>query len=236
MTSETARAGTDRRFPIGLTIAALIAFCILMVLGGWQVQRLHWKEALLARIAERSVAAPITLSKIPKDAEFTRVGVDCPGLTSADFVEQYAIRDGQAGVRLLSLCEIAGGPKILVDRGFVLDTVSTRPPVAASTAPVHVVGVLRPSVKAGAVTPKPKGKFFYSRDAAAMGRALGAPNVFDYVLIAETATNPDWKAMAPAPLPAEITNRHMEYALTWFGLAATLACVYAAMLWRKLRS
>ncbi|MDB5457097.1 MAG: surF1 family protein [Caulobacter sp.] len=226
------------RFPIGLTLATAIALAILCGLGVWQIQRLHWKQALLARIAERSAAAPVPLSVISgQDAEFTRVAVDCPGLASADFVEQYAIRDGQAGARLLSLCPVPGRPPILVDRGFVADSVSARPPVAASTVPAHVIGVLRPSVAAGKITPQPKGKLFYSRDAVAMAHALGAADgVFPYVLIAETATNPDWKALVPAPLPAEITNRHLEYVLTWFGLAATLACVYAAMLWRKLRS
>jgi len=225
------------RFPVGLTIATAIALAILCSLGAWQVRRLHWKEALLARIAERSTAAPVALSAIPPDAEFTRVVLDCPGRASAPFVEQSAIRDGQAGARLLSPCPGAGRPPILVDRGFVADSVSARPPVAASTVPTHVVGVLRPSVAAGKITPQPKGKLFYSRDAVAMGHALGAADgVFPYVLIAETATNPDWKALVPAPLPAEITNRHLEYVLTWFGLAATLACVYAALLWRKLRS
>ena len=41
--------------------------------------------------------------------------------------------------------------------------------------------------------------------------------------------------IVPAPLPAEISNRHLEYALTWFGLAVTLLFIYAAMLWRRLR-
>ena len=41
--------------------------------------------------------------------------------------------------------------------------------------------------------------------------------------------------ITPAPLPVEISNRHLEYALTWFGLAVTLLFIYAAMLWRRLR-
>ena len=56
------------------------------------------------------------------------------------------------------------------------------------------------------------------------------------ILMAETSTNPDWKALDPQPLPAEIPNRHLEYALTWFGLAAALACVYAATLWKRWKS
>ena len=51
--------------------------------------------------------------------------------------------------------------------------------------------------------------------------------------MAETATNPDWKGLIPAPIPADIANRHLEYALTWYGLAAALLGVYAAMLFRR---
>ena len=54
-------------------------------------------------------------------------------------------------------------------------------------------------------------------------------------LLAETSSNPDWAALKPAPLPAEIPNNHLQYVLTWFGLAAALAGVYAAALWRRLK-
>ena len=43
-------ASETPRFPIGLTIASVIGIVILIGLGVWQVQRLHWKEALLAKV------------------------------------------------------------------------------------------------------------------------------------------------------------------------------------------
>ena len=73
---------------------------------------------------------------------------------------------------------------------------------------------------------------WYSRDAPAMAKALGVTAPAPLFLMAETASNPNWAALTPAPLPGEIPNRHLEYALTWFGLAAALACVYAASLWK----
>jgi surfeit locus 1 family protein len=36
----------------------------------------------------------------------------------------------------------------------------------------------------------------------------------------------------PAPLPTDIPNRHLEYALTWYGLALALLGVYIAKLLR----
>jgi surfeit locus 1 family protein len=68
-----------------------------------------------------------------------------------------------------------------------------------------------------------------------MARQLQAPAPAPYFLMAETVTNPQFTALTPAPLPTDIPNRHFEYALTWFGLAAALAGVYAAALFKRMR-
>ena len=124
-------------FPVGLTVATLIGLAILIGLGVWQLQRLKWKEGLLAHIAalQSAPARPIepvldALSQ-GRDVDFTRVTVVCPGLASAPYLEMYDLRDGQTGKRLISVCPIEtaahGFRSILVDRGFVADTV-TGPP------------------------------------------------------------------------------------------------------------
>jgi surfeit locus 1 family protein len=234
-----------RGFPVGLTVATAIALAILMALGVWQLQRLKWKEGLLAQVAALQTAAPRPLGPVldalakGRDVGFTRVTVTCPGLAAAPYLELYGLREGQAGARLVSACEVESARyrSILVDRGFVADTISARPPVdAAARAPVALVGVLRVPDKASFATPKNRPNHWFSRDVPAMARALDAPQPAPVFLMAETSSNPQWKALVPAPLPAEIPNRHLEYALTWFGLAGALACVYAAMLFRRMKS
>jgi surfeit locus 1 family protein len=175
-----------------------------------------------------------------EDVAFTRVSVTCPGLSAAAYLELYAIRDGQAGSRLISACPVEGRTyrTVLVDRGFVADVISARPPVdPAVTAPVQVTGILRAPDKASMVTPpnRPEANRWFSRDVAGMAAALKAPAPAPVFLMAETSSNPEWQALVPAPLPGEITNRHLEYAVTWFGLAAALAGVYAAVLFKRLR-
>jgi len=230
------------RFSIGLTIATLIALVILISLGVWQLQRLKWKEGLLAHVAAlqsaqaRDIGLVLDGVREGHDADFTRVSVTCPGLASAPFVELYGIRDAQAGVRLISACPVTSArfQTVLVDRGFVADSVSARPPVdPASTAPVELVGVLRVPERGNFVTPKNLPGRWYTRDAQAMARQLHAPAPAPLFLMAETPTNPEWKALVPAPLPVDIPNNHFDYALTWFGLAAALACVYVADLFRR---
>ncbi|MBL8553096.1 MAG: SURF1 family protein [Phenylobacterium sp.] len=231
-----------RRFPVGLTVATAIAFAILMALGTWQVQRLRWKEDLLARIAALQAAEPQALDTVLArvsnggDGDFTRVEAVCAGLASAPYLELYSVRDGQAGSRLISACRVAGGRSgsILVDRGFVADTVSARPPVdAAATAPMAIFGVLRKPETGNLFSPQNTPERWYTRDVAAMAAALKAPEPAPLFLMAETSSNPEWKALVPAPIPADIPNRHLEYALTWYGLAAALLGVYAALLLKR---
>lgn len=231
-----------RGFPVGLTVAVAVAFAILVGLGTWQVQRLHWKEGLLARIAalQSQPARPLepVLDEVSRggDADFTRVRVLCPGLAKAPFLELYSIRDGEAGSRLISACRTASlrYRSILVDRGFVADFVSARPAVdPADSAPLELTGVLRKPERGNAFSPANTPARWYTRDVAAMAQALGAPDPAPLFLMAETPTNPEWKALIPAPIPAEIPNRHLEYALTWYGLAGALLGVYAALLWKR---
>jgi surfeit locus 1 family protein len=225
-----------RRFPIGLTVASAMAFAILVGLGVWQVQRLQWKTALLADVAAARTAPVRPLAEVlasPHPA-WRRVSLDCAGLATAPFIELQTIVDGRPGSRLISACAIPGG-SILVDRGFVDAERSARPPVTTSSKPVAVVGVLREGDKGSAFTPPPSHGHFFSRDLAAMAAALKAANSAPYFIAAETETTPGFDALKPVPIPGDIPNRHLGYIITWFGLAGALACVYAAMLAKRLR-
>ncbi|MFM8820747.1 MAG: SURF1 family protein [Phenylobacterium sp.] len=235
-----------RRFPVGLTFATVIALGILISLGVWQVQRLAWKEALLARIARLEAApaqsAPGALERAasPLDLDMVRVRLDCPGLGGADFVELYALKGGQPGRRLISACPLGSGrfESVLVDRGFIADTVSARPASSGEAGPETVTGIFRVPDRAGPFTPKANSasRLWFARDIPAMAAALGAVRPAPVMLFAETSSNPGFGALVPAPIPATISNRHLEYALTWFGLAAALLGVYGALLRKHFRS
>ena len=225
-----------RRFPIGLTVASAVAFAILVGLGVWQIQRLHWKTALLADVAAAKTAPVQPLAEVlasPRPA-WRRVAVNCVGLATAPYIELQTILDGRPGRRLISACPIPGG-SILVDRGFIDAERSVRPPVLPSSDPAAVIGVLREGEKSGALTPPPAHGHFYARDLAAMARARGAPNPSPWFIAAENQVTVGFTALKPAPVPGDIPNRHLGYIITWFGLAGALACVYAAMLARRLR-
>jgi surfeit locus 1 family protein len=227
-----------RRFPWVLTVASLIAFAILVTLGVWQLQRLQWKEALVAEVEAAAKAPPLPLAEALalNSPAWRRAMVDCPGLATAPFVELRAIFDaGQGpkpGVRLISPCPRPNGA-ILVDRGFVDAEISARPPEAPSSEIVRVTGVLVPAEKPGGFTPATEGRYWFARDLPAMARALGAANPAPFFLSAETPSG--FNAAKPIPPKPQLSNRHLGYVLTWFGLAAALACVYSAMLFQRLK-
>ncbi|HEX8233867.1 MAG TPA: SURF1 family protein [Caulobacteraceae bacterium] len=228
------------RFPWGLTLAVALLLPLLIALGVWQVRRLAWKQDLLARIEAVKTAPARPLGQVleqagasGQSAGFAKATVYCAGIATAPYVELQSIMDGQPGVRLISPCRTADGA-LLVDRGFVAE-VSARPPVAPSGDVLSVTGVLRDADRPGPFTPAPRAGRFYGRDIPAMARALKVESPLPYMLVAETSTNPGWRALRPAPLPGDIPNNHLGYALTWFGLAAALAATYAGMLLSRRR-
>ncbi|HEX4183518.1 MAG TPA: SURF1 family cytochrome oxidase biogenesis protein, partial [Caulobacteraceae bacterium] len=125
--TETAKPQARPGFPVGMTIAVVIALALLVGLGVWQVQRLHWKEGLLARIHALQAAAPAPLAPLLRrasagaDVDFTRVAADCPDIETSPFVKLWSVPDARSGYRIITICRIAAPPyaSILVDRGFI---------------------------------------------------------------------------------------------------------------------
>ena len=226
------------RFPIILTILAVLLLGVLLALGVWQVQRMQWKEGLIASAEAAAGQPPLPLAEALKleNPEFRRVLLTCRGVAAAPWVELQSIENSDAGVRLVSVCAVEGGPTLLVDRGFVSADISARPPVKADdTMPVVITGVLRRAPAPSALTPPPAEGRFYGRDAEAMARALKVEGpVSPFTVFATTSTNPDWQALKPSAPPAAFTNNHLGYALTWFGLAAALIAFYAVLLRRRM--
>lgn len=235
-----------RRFPIGLTISTAIVFAILCGLGGWQLQRRAWKQDLLARIeATRTTPAQpaaAVLARAAKgaDVDFSRVYTTCrPAGFAPSKVYLYGLVDGRPVWRNLAPC-LVDSVVVIVDRGYAGTPEATRPPKAAPAAPQSVIGILRkPDQPTGiqkAVTYAQNDEIGWQVRQNAMAAAApeGLP-VSDLILVAESES-PSAEGLTPAPLPAYIPNRHLEYALTWFGLAGALAAVYAALLRRRLKA
>ncbi|MGF1464234.1 MAG: SURF1 family protein [Maricaulaceae bacterium] len=220
----------------GLTLAALPALALLLGLGVWQLQRDAWKADLITTLDARIAAQPIPLSQAleqaaqGEDVRFTRVRVSGRFADPQTSLALYGLDEGRPGARAFAVfeTEAAGAPaSLLVDRGW---TPRGFDPAPSPERPLTLIGRLRPEPKPGWFTPPntPDATLWYRRKVSPMLAALQAARPLEgWFVELETPTGAPWPQ--PAPLGPELSDRHLVYALTWFGLAATLAGVYLAV-------
>lgn len=227
-----------KRYPVGLTIATTFAVAILLGLGTWQLQRLEWKRDLIARIEASGDASPISLSTAldlagrSENLTYVRARVRCERVRGT--ASSYSLDEGQIAWRALARCDTSDGP-ILVERGVIeagLGRVSP-PEVSRLPAPGEIVGVLR-ALGSGEVRKMAQARGW--NDLLQNERCLDAESrCFPFYLSAEIET-PGVPGLRPAPLRPPLSNNHLGYAITWYGLAAALIGVYVALLRKRLKS
>lgn len=219
-----------RRY-IFAVILGLGGIAILLSLGFWQLRRLEWKEALLAAIEAKIGAAPVALKTIgaPDAASQRYLPVTATGRTTGpELLVLSGKKDQGAGYEVIAAFETAGGRRILLDRGFIPEVVraTVRPPVALA-----ITGNLDWPAEADSYTPPPDAatNLWFARDVTAMAKSLGT----DPLLVVIRTAEGDSQAIVPVPVDtAGIPNDHLQYAITWFSLAAVWAGMTAYLLWR----
>ncbi len=203
-------------------LSTAVMLVILLGLGTWQVQRLAWKNDLLAQLARAEAAPPAPLAGNPGPFEKIRIdGQFLPGISALYAAEG---RDGRAGpvmgAHLLMVLQRPDGDPVLVDRGWVPDP----PPRPGASAPVSVVGYIRPAEHPGWFSPAddPKARHFYTLDPPVIAAALGVPRLAPFTLVAlGPPGEPDPVRHLPRP-----PNDHLSYAITWYGLAIVLLVIF----------
>jgi surfeit locus 1 family protein len=216
----------------------LAGLAVLVGLGFWQLERLHWKEGLIAQIEARTNATPIALedamalAREGSDPSYYRVSVE--GRFHHEKERYlYAVSDGRVGWHVITPLETEGGDLVLIDRGFVpndLRDPSSRPQGQVETV-TTVTGIVRAPDKQGLFTPdnEPNANRWFWRDLGAMTRSMfpaGTIEVAPLFLEADKSPAPGgWPEGGQTRL--NIRNDHLQYAITWFLLAAALLIIYA---------
>lgn len=217
-----------RRLAFFLTFG-LGGAAILIGLGVWQVQRLAWKEGVIADIEARIAADPVPLPAVLDPARDAYLPVAVTGLMGDAYIRVLVSQKNVgAGYRIISPF-VAEGRTILVDRGFM--TVEASLP-AAPGAPVEetITGNLQWPQETDSFTPEPDlaKNIWFARDVQAMAAELGTEPV---LVVRRDATGTEGPL---TPLPVDtgaIPNDHLQYAITWFSLAA----IWSAMTFFFLR-
>lgn len=216
---------------LSFTVAASVMFAILIGLGVWQLGRLPWKLALIAEVNRNMYAAPITPAPGAHVDEYRRVAFD--GLFD-NAKEAYAFgtdKDGAPVYHVIVPFKVADGRTFLVDRGIVpkelLDPATRR--AGEREGVTHVVGIWRTPDAAGMFTPKPDmaHRVWYSRDVRAIAKSDGVALAAPVIIEADATPNPGFWPKGGQTVVA-FRNEHLQYAITWFALAAALLGVYLA--------
>ena len=235
---------------IAATIFALAGIAVLIGLGVWQLERKVWKENLIATVTARLAHAPeqlpprATWPQLTQQAdEYRRVAFPAeflPGEEALVYTAGSSFRPDVTGVGywVFAPARLADGNIVLVDRGFV-PADRKDPAGRAAGAPhgvISVVGVVRWPETRGMFTPAddPKTNVWYLRDPKAMAAAKKWDVTAPFYIEQESPVPPGgWPK--PGKLAVTLRDDHLQYAITWFGLAFGLAGVYGVWLFGRLR-
>ncbi|MDK3073283.1 SURF1 family protein [Sedimentitalea sp. JM2-8] len=212
-----------------LLIFGLTGVGILVGLGTWQVQRLSWKQAILAEIETRIAADPVSLPAGIDPARDKYLPVRVSGeIEPGELHVLVSVKQVGAGYRVIAPLLTGDGRRILLDRGFVAASRKADP---RRTGPVTVIGNLHwPDDRTGS-TPENDvaGNIWFARDIAQMAEALDSLPV----LLISREEVPAEPSVRPLPVDTVgIANDHLQYAVTWYSLALIWAGMTAYFLWR----
>ncbi|NOD62621.1 MULTISPECIES: SURF1 family protein [unclassified Ruegeria] len=210
-----------------LLIFGLAGLGVLLSLGIWQVQRLSWKQEVLAEIEDRISANPVDLpAQVSEEADKYLPVVVSGEMVPGEIHVLVSVKQVGAGYRIIQSFN-TGDRTILVDRGFVPTTAKD---TERLTGPMEIAGNLHWPDEIDSYTPEADidANIWFARDVQNLAAALGAEPV---LLIARSQTDPN---VTPLPVDtAGIPNDHLQYAITWFGLALVWAAMTGYFLWRS---
>jgi cytochrome oxidase assembly protein ShyY1 len=242
-----------RRGIAGFGVFTLVMVALFIGLGVWQLQRRVEKHALIAALTERLASAPGPLPPVsewnaltPASDEFRRVSFAATYENSPDamvYSSGSAVRDDISGPGTWAFLPAAlpTGEAVVINTGFVQNTMQDRVQQDRAVArlisnePVTLSGYIRFPEAAGALTPPENlaKRLWFTRDHLAMARALGwggdgrpvAPFYIDLESPVPASGIPK-----PGPLEVHLKDDHLQYAITWFGLAGAVVIAFGVWL------
>src|SRR4051812_31293583 len=235
-----------RRGGIGFGVFTIATVVLCVGLGLWQLQRRAEKHALIAALSERLAAEPETLPPpaqwsglTAERDEFRRVrfvATYAPGADAIVYTSGSGLRGDVSGPGTWAFlpARLPTGETIVIDAGFVQNTMQDRAQQDRAVArlitgaPLALTGYLRFPEAPGLLTPAPNPavRLWFVRDHHAMAKALGWGEVAPFYIDLESPV-PEAGIPKPGPLDVHLKDDHLQYAITWFGLAAVVLIGFA---------
>ena len=228
-----------------LTTCVGLALTIILWLGFWQLDRLEEKTTLIANIEASLTATPIALPEdlsTIADYEYKRVLIKAKTSQASNVCVFGRNSKGEVGLFYMLPIELDNGQVIFINfdwesekaakENIVEMGVSDRlcPTLDGGGLDLTINGVVRLSSKGNMVTPAPdlKNAIWYNADVVAIGKAFELDSVVPFFLDAIIIEDSEDKTPRESLMQLNLPNDHLQYALTWFGLAVMLIGVYVA--------
>jgi surfeit locus 1 family protein len=226
---------------LGLLLPAMLAFALLVGLGTWQLQRKTWKEGLIALLAERLAAPPVALpppsdwpSLDPSNEEYRHVTFTA----EFDYAKEALVYGAASAFRpdvsgpgywVFTPARLADGSLLIVNRGFVPEgrqDAKTRADGQVA-GPIAIMGAVRWPDTRHWFTPNddPAHNLWFARDPQAIAAAKRLASVAPFYVEQETPMPPGGLPR-PGKIVVNLPDNHLQYAVTWFGLAIVLVVVF----------
>lgn len=219
------------------TLAAAALIALTVSLGRWQLNRAEEKGARQALLEARQGEMPVRITGSVPSAEpllYRRVTAAGEWIASGQVFVDNQSHAGRAGFHVVTPLRIRGSEAaVLVNRGWIARgrEYPAPPAVGLPAGPVEVSGlaILPPArfleLSAQGVT----GDVFQNLSIERYREAKRLA-VLPFVILADTPA-PGLAAVREAPKMG--VEKHREYALTWFSLAATALVLWVVMNLRR---
>jgi len=216
------------------TVFSLPMLLICLALGAWQIERLFWKQDLIAQrqaaVAAIPVPVPWTLAEA-QDMEFRHVTDEGVFLNDKEIYLGATSEGGGQGYQVLTPLLEPGGRIVFVNRGYIPAELKDAAKRAAGQIPgtVRVEGLLRlpPSGRPNWFLPDNRRdlNYWFWVDLPAMSAADKLDRVAPFYIDADATPNSGgWPKGGVTRLA--LPNNHLQYAITWFSLAVALIVIY----------
>jgi len=190
----------------------LFIFAVLL-LGTWQVFRLNLKNNLISTL-ENNLKKNSIIFNEDIDKEYTKVLLKKKDLKSKIFL--YHLNKGEIGFKVIVPYQVNSSLVVLVDKGWIRkdkidlikNTLLNEDVIEGYTKKIREKNLFTPNNNI-------KEDFLYSVETDSLKKSLNK-NIYPLLIIQTSKTNKD---IVPNDYAIRLPNNHLQYAITWYGLA-----------------
>ena len=185
----------------------------VLSLGTWQVYRLYLKNNLISDLQNNLKTSSINFN-VDIDKEYTKVLFKKKDLNTKIFL--YHLNKGEIGFKVMVPYEINSSLLVLVDKGWIRkdkinlikNTLFNDDIIEGYTKKIREKNLFTPNNNI-------KEDFLYSVEIDNLKKSLNK-NIYPLLIIQTSKTNKD---IIPNDYEVRLPNNHLQYAITWYGLA-----------------